>query len=229
MATGKKKLPTVELLNVPHYHQGAFDGLCSYYTGAMMLTTLYPDYSGILGKTRRKRTTKYMSDDPLISNYGSKETDTRIVLARWFYHGEYLTKVVAILNRLLSKDRKKTRFRCEHKGAWDNTFYKIIAESIDKGLPVMLGWSTPDYSDHAVLVTGYWEGRERWLLINDPGDDKHQISWDSLKYQNTSKFEIGLCRPETHSGYRPMKRVSEKQRDTVYSWNDNDYEEIDFS
>ena len=82
----------------------------------------------------------------------------------------------------------------------------MIAGSIDLGLSVMLGWSTPDYGNHAVLVTGYREGSEKWLLINDPAGDAHQISWDSLKQQKRENLEVGLCDPTTHVGYRPLKR-----------------------
>ena len=52
-------------------------------------------------------------------------------------------------------------------------------KSIDLGLPVILGWNTEDYGNHAVLVTGYWHGRDDWLLLNDPGGED-RISWPVL-------------------------------------------------
>ena len=64
----------------------------------------------------------------------------------------------------MRNEGRKTRFECRDETAHDNTFTDVVVGSIEKGLPVMLGWSTPDYGSHAVLVTGYWEGRERWLL-----------------------------------------------------------------
>ena len=94
----------------------------------------------------------------------------------------------------------------------------------------MLGWNTPDYGDHAVLVTGYWEGQEKWFYINDPGGD-YQVSWDSLKLQKTSKFEVGLCKPKSHTGHRPMKSISEKSSTEVYRWTTGGWRNIekDFS
>ena len=205
MSKRTKKLPSVELLNVPSYRQGTFDSLCAYYTAAMMLSTLFPEYAKRFGVTARERATKNLSDDPLIKNYSDE--DHRLILGRWFYQGEYVKKVTTILNTTMRSDGDSTRFSCQHETAHDNTFHKVIADSINVGLPVMLGWSTPDYGNHAVLVTGYWEGREKWFFINDPDSNTNQISWNSLKQQKTQKFEVGLCKPKTHVGYRPLKRI----------------------
>ena len=124
------------------------------------------------------------------------KTTPGLTLAKWFYQGAYVSKATTILNNIMRERGKPTRFRHQFESAHDNTFGDVIAGSINDGLPVMLGWNTPDYGNHAVLVTGYWEGRERWLLINDPAGDGNQISWDSLKQQKTAKFEVGLCKPE---------------------------------
>lgn len=199
----KKKLPHVKLLNVPCYRQGTFDGLCAYYTAAMMLSALFPEFAWRFGEAKGERTTKRLSDDPLIKNYSNE--DHRLILARWFYMGEYVKTATDILNKTMQSESKRTKFIFERKTAHDSTFRKLIAGSINDGLPVMLGWSTPDYGNHAVLVTGYWEGHERWLLVNDPGSGADQISWDSLMQQKREKFEVGLCDPESHHGYRPMK------------------------
>jgi hypothetical protein len=228
MSTRIRKLPRVELLNVPTYRQGTFDSLCVYYTAAMMLSALYPQYDTTrFGAAARQRATKNLSDDPLITNYGRE--DHRLILARWFYQGEHVRKAAAILNRIMQSDGKSTRFKCLDETAHDNTFRDVIAGSIDDGLPVMLGWNTPDYGNHAVLVTGYWEGREKWFLINDPMGDAHQISWDSLKQQRTQKFEVGLCKPETHSGYRPLKRYEAPRRGApiVNRWAGGEYKPLE--
>lgn len=99
-------MPRDELLNVSSYRQGTFDNLYAYYTAAMMLSTLFPEYTGRFGEAGRIRTTKMVSNDPIISNYGDK--DTRLVLARWFYHGEYISKATAILNKIMCADGRKT-------------------------------------------------------------------------------------------------------------------------
>ena len=194
-----------------------------------MLATLYPKYESSFNEPMSERTSKFFSDDPLLSNY-KKGEDVRLILARWFSQGEYIRRVTTILNNLMRKDKQQTRFRCQDETAHDNTFYDVIVGSIDDGLPVMLGWNTPDYGDHAVLVTGYWEGQEKWFYINDPGGD-YQVSWDSLKLQKTSKFEVGLCKPKSHTGHRPMKSISEKSSTEVYRWTTGGWRNIekDFS
>ena len=215
---GKRpRLPRVELLNVPHYTQGSFDSLCTYYTAAMMLSTVSPKHSVRLGKAATTKAAKRMSHDPIIQNYRDK--DHRLTLARWFYLGEYVEKAVEILNRVMDEDGSSTKFEFRPETAHENTFHEVVAGSIDLGLPVMLGWDTLDYGTHSVLVVGYWEGKERWFLINDPGGDS-QISWNSLKEQKLRKFEVGLCKPDTYEGIRPLKseQVDDHTSPTIYQW-----------
>ena len=208
MSKRKTKLDHVELLNVPCYRQGTFDSLCAYYTGAMMLSALFPQYGTQFGEAARQRTTKNVSDDPLVKHHPNNKDD-RLALARWFYMGEWIETVTKILNNIMEADGINTTFECQKKGAHPSTFSKTIAGSIDLGLPVMLGWATEDYGDHAALVTGYWEGAEKWLILNDPGG-MTEISWDSLKSQKKGKLDIGLCKPSTFHGARPMKWTSSR-------------------
>lgn len=74
-------------------------------------------------------------------------------------------------------------------------------------MPVILGWDTNDYGSHAVLVTGYWIGQEKWLITSDPGGG-HEVSWNSLKAQQERNglFEVGLC--SRHLGPRSMKSIT---------------------
>ena len=219
-----RKLPRVELLNVPSFHQGSFDSLCTYYSAAMMLAALFPEEWGEFGFGEgRERTTKKGSNDPLINFYSNE--DSRLILARWFYQGEYVKRAISILNKIMKEREIPTRFEYREETGHDNTFTDVIAGSIDAGLPVMLGWNTPDYGDHTVLVTGYWEGRERWLVINDPMDGADEMSWNSLKDQKTANFELGLCKPKTHKRYRPMKRAeaADGSPTTVGRWSANGY------
>ena len=187
MTKRRGKLPRVELLNVPSYRQGTFDSLCAYYSAAMMLSTLFPEYTRSFGEAARTRATRNVSDDPLISYYSNE--DDRLVLAKWFYQGAYISRTTTILNKIMRADRRRARFACRRESAHDNTFRDVIAGSIDQGLPVMLGWNTPDYGDHAVLVIGYWEGREKWFLINDPAGGAKEMSWvrSSSRKRRSSK------------------------------------------
>lgn len=163
MSRKMQRLPRVELLGIPSYRQGSFDSLCTYYTAAMMLSALFPgaDFIRSFGESARERASKYLSNDPLITHYGGE--DHRLVLARWFYQGEFVRKATTILNKVMRAEEQQTRFACQRESAHDNTFRDVIAGSIDEGLPVMLGWNTLDYGNHTVLATGYWEGRERWF------------------------------------------------------------------
>ena len=153
--------------------------------------------------------------DPFIAHYGWE--DNRRVLARWFYHGEDIEKVVKILNSIMSFDEAKTRFECVELTRHDRTFDTTIVDSIDEGLPVMLGWNTEDYGCHAVLVTGYWIGKEKWLTIRAPAGSE-EVSWNSLKAQQDGrgKFEVGFCM--RHLGPRPMKSVTKDETPVVYQW-----------
>lgn len=108
----------VELLSVPRFGQGSFDSLCAYYTGAMMLATLFPEYETQFGRAML-RTTKYMSLDPMISNYSAE--DNRHILGRWYYHGETIDKVVKILNAVMRGDARSTRFECRSLSRREST------------------------------------------------------------------------------------------------------------
>lgn len=187
----------------------------------MMLVSLFPEYESKFGRLRGVNLVTRGSNDPIFSNHRGR--DLQKVLATWFYKGEYVTESTRTLNRLMVErtDNTTTSFDCLSKTKRDSTF-NMIVDSIDVGLPVMMGLSTPDYGDHTVLIRGYWEGKEKWLLINDPGVGETEVSWDSLKNQKKGKFEIGICKPNTHRGYRPMKRITrgsdERQRTTIERW-----------
>ncbi len=228
----------VQLLSIPCYQQGHFDGLCAYYTGAMMLAALYPQFDREFGELTRRPSGRGRRrvEDPLIRLYKGDYrkpragSDDRYVLARWYYEGEYLETVKNTLNRVMKEEGYKTRFDCEKRTAHDSTF-RNIASSIDEGLPVMLGWHTEDFGNHAVLVTGYWHGKNDWLLINDPGGDQ-QICWQNLKRDKKENFEVVTCNPEKHRGPRPDMVVTEGGEDTIYRWTPvpeggTDYMELD--
>ena len=198
----------VELLNVPHYRQGQFDGLCLYYAGAMMLASLYPRYSWNFGELVRKPGMRNKAHDPIFRHYAGEYreekpgSDDRYVLARWFFEGAHVTELSNTLNNCIKQSGETTRFHAREKKTNKATFF-AIAESIDVGLPVLLGWNTKDYGNHAVLVIGYWHGKDDWLLFNDPSGDT-QISWQVLGRAAKGKLEVLKCRPKTHAGPRSL-------------------------
>ena len=214
----------VERLNVPNYKQGEFDSFCTYYPGAMMLATLFPVYAADFGSSG-ERTTKRMSNDPIIRNYSN--ADHRRILARWFYLGEWIKKLVEILNAIMEGDGRETAFAYRRGNPSSDNTLRTIVESINEGLPVMLGWDAEDHGCHAVLVTGYMMGKEEWLITNGPNGGNDEISWCSLKAQQDRRFEVGLC--THHVGPRPMKCKTSSQGETptIHQWTkDEEYEVI---
>ena len=94
----KSELCSVELLNVPHYRQGSFDCLCSYYAGAMMLCTFFPKYELQLGKLKGEYVSRSATHDPFIKYSPHSREDQRLFLAKWFYDGLRIQDVTRILN-----------------------------------------------------------------------------------------------------------------------------------
>lgn len=212
-----------ELLNVPLYAQGHYDGLCTYYSTAMMLAALYPSFARDFGQMNRRRGGRRGSarrggrvTDPIIRHYPRRTRTDRDILAEWFYEGEYLSRACEILNRIMLEEGHATWFEYERKTARDGTFERI-SNSIDEGLPVMLGWSTEDFGDHAVLVTGYWHGKKDWFLLNDPGGDT-EVCWQNLQEDKKSNFEVVTCNSGSHQGPRPDKVVSKRGGETIFRW-----------
>lgn len=166
-----------------------------------------------------------MSNDPIIRNYSNE--DHRRILARWFYLGEWIEKLVEILNATMESDGRETEFAYRKGNPSSDSTLRTIVESINDGLPVMLGWNAEDYGCHAVLVTGYMMGKEEWLITNDPGGGNREIGWNSLKAQQDRRFEVGLC--THHIGPRPVKCTTARQGETptIYQWTkDEEYEVI---
>ena len=113
----QNNIECVQLLNVSQYRQGEFDGLCVYYVGAMMLSSLYPRYSEQFGDLARKKGTRNRADDPLIRYYDGEYRearpglDDRYVLARWFFEGETVNALCSTLNNIMEADNESTRFQ----------------------------------------------------------------------------------------------------------------------
>ena len=188
-----------------------------------MLASLYPRFSRDFGELVKKSGLRKRAHDPLIRHYVGEYRaarpgkDDRYVLARWFFEGEYVTALSETLNNVMKESNEGTRFDSHDRDASSETFW-AIAKSIDNGLPVILGWNTADYGNHAVLVTGYWHGVDDWLLLNDPGGDT-EISWQVLRKAVEDKLDVLTCIPKTHFGPRPDKAVTSKnERVEFHRW-----------
>jgi hypothetical protein len=195
----------VELLNIPDYRQGTHDSLCTYYSCAMLLATIHPEYQSSFGVGERRKKAGLVVDDPFIKHFprDSVNTTPDKALASWFYGGAYLKTAHRLLNRVMRKNGHRTRFLYEDETKHDNTF-DVIADSIDLGLPVVISWDTEDFGAHTVLVRGYEVGQLHWFLLRDPGGDE-RIAWESLKKTMTSRMGVLRVHPERHDGLRPDK------------------------
>jgi hypothetical protein len=171
----------------------------------MLLATLHPEYQSKFGVGNRRRKAGLVVEDPLIKNFtrDSVNTSTDKALASWFYGGSHLSTAKRLLNRIMRKDEHRTRFLHDEETKHNNTF-DVIANSIDQGLPVLIGWNTGDFGDHTVVVRGYEINQLHWFLLRDPGGDE-RISWESLKATMTARMEVLRVDPETHVGLRPDK------------------------
>ena len=178
----------VELLNVQFYNQGSFDSLCTYYAGAMMLATLFPEYAEKFGKSRINiNMVRAITDDPFIIHHPGNsdllgEASDKIILAEWFYCGKSVKTMVEILKKTIEADKFDIMgANIVFDNPRKNETFKVISDSIENGLPVILGWDTEDMGDHTVLVTGYRYGYEQWLKIHDPSAyGPMEMNWNLL-------------------------------------------------
>lgn len=186
--------------------------MCAYYAGAMMLASLYPRFAMQFGEPVNKRGTRRRAEDPMIRHYTGEYRkarpgkDDRYILARFYYEGQYVEDVGKTLNNVMEHANATTRFVFNSRKVTEKTLLGI-ANSVERGLPVLIGWESTDYGNHAVLVKGYWHGDDDWLLLNDPGGEA-RISWQALRSAGSAELEVVRCDPRTHRGPRPDKALT---------------------
>lgn len=214
----KPRADRSELLNIPDYRQGTHDCLCTYYSCAMLLATIHPQYQEHFGVGSRRKKAGLVVEDPLIKYFqrDSVNTTPDKSLASWFYGGAHLHKAHQLLNRIMRKEGHRTRFTYIEETKHDNTFDNI-ADSIEQGLPVLVGWNTQDFGDHTVLVRGYEVGQQHWFLLRDPGGNE-RVSWESLKATMTTRMGVLRINPERHDGLRPDKLTSKNHERRLERW-----------
>lgn len=214
----KKRADKVELLNIPDYRQGTHDALCTYYSCAMLLATIHPEYQSSFGVGERRRKAGLVVDDPLIRYFprDSVNTTPEKAIASWFYGGAHIKTAHRLLNRVMRRDGHRTRFIYAEETKHDNTF-EVVADSIDGGLPVVIGWDTEDFGAHTVLVRGYEIGQLHWFLLRDPGGDE-RISWESLKKTMNSRMCVLRVHPGRHDGLRPDKLTLRDSESLLERW-----------
>lgn len=212
----RKRYLSVELLGVPNYYQGSHDSLCIYYTAAMLLATLHPEYQDLFGRGARRRRVGLKVEDPLIKNFPGSQKIPKEVLSSWFYGGAYLKDACAALKATMKEDCLDTKFKYRLYNHTMGTF-DFIAENIDQGLPVMIGCNTVDFGVHCALVVGYRKADRYWLVLHDPTRGYDEVCWEVLK--DIDKSRLAVVNVEDHDGPRPdCLTVDEKGQKQIDRW-----------
>lgn len=213
----RKRYRSVELLGVPNYYQGSHDSLCTYYAAAMLLATLHPEYHDLFGRGARRQRVGLKVEDPLIKNFpGSKQIPKDQVLSSLFYGGAYLKDIYTALKATMREGGLDTKFKRKLYNRSQNTF-DFIAENIDNGLPIMIGWNTIDFGVHCALVIGYRIAARQWLVLHDPSCGNDEVCWEVLKDIDRSRHE--LISVEYHDGPRPDLLTEDKKgQKQIHRW-----------
>src|SRR5271168_5045620 len=105
-----KRPQAVTLLGLPAYRQGTHDALCTLYSAAILLATLFPEYETEFGQGHRHRGPLGTVRDPLIDCARTRKHDAEATVGRWFFDGLTIRKACALLNRVVRRDGHRTRF-----------------------------------------------------------------------------------------------------------------------
>jgi hypothetical protein len=178
----------------------------------MLLATLHPSYQVYFGRGARYRRVGLKVKDPLIRNFPgpAKESDDH-VLSSWFYSGASLQNACKALKATMKKGHLDTLFRHKLCNNIMST-YKIIANNIDNGFPVMIGWNTVDFGVHCVLVVGYRIADRHWLIVHDPAIGYEEVCWEVLGDIDKERLELVIV--ESHNGLRPDRLTEHKDGST---------------
>ena len=218
------------LQNIPYYTQGDHDGLCVYYSAAMLLVTLFPELHVEFGEGTRRRKVGFVTTDPLIAGLAAQRKESpEKTLADWHWRGHSLREILRVLNRIAVErsGHKEYRKLFQYFGRgtqWDANENRIRA-SIEVGLPVTLAWKTRDLGSHCVLVYGFTTGAKggTWLHTRDPGGGK-DVFWETLEKVSDGSPELiipdGLVwqdmRPDALSYYtKPAGKIVDRQ---LFRW-----------
>jgi hypothetical protein len=190
---------TVRLTGITHRQQGAHDSLCAYYSAAMLLCALRPEFEEQFDSPRVDR-------DPLFANLPRRRgRPLERVVTDWLTSGVHLAQLCRSLNAAC---RGRTRFRFK-KGA---VAVEWLRQQVDHGLPCILGWESREMGNHTSLVVGYdrlARSRSRWLRLLDPIRSQDSLEWGQLARLATAPLEVVWC--ERHDGVRPDKLTVQRR------------------
>jgi hypothetical protein len=208
----------VELLGIPRYTQGDHDSLCTYYACTMMLETIFPEARLLFGKGRIQPGPASLSiEDPVFAEHSDyRNASNRYYLtSRWFFDGMQISDALKAMNRYAFEVAKvNDLFFVQEDRTFSDKSFNRIKESIDKGLPILMGWWSTEFGEHTVVVSGYRESPDKFLLLRDPGSMK-EVSWERLQKTRTDRFDLafvdatvfdklGRPRPDKSTTVRPL-------------------------
>src|SRR4030067_2132319 len=129
------------LLGVPHYQQGAADGLCVYYAMAMVLVALYPEYYMTINEPPR-----YKRGSPIflmLKELVQNDKNFNEEVGKWYFNGMKMTDATRLLNHLSRKHHKSTRktdhfIRYKFKGMKRICSVDNICKALSAHLPVII-------------------------------------------------------------------------------------------
>lgn len=197
------------LQNIPSFRQGDHDGLCVYYSAAMLLVTLFPEMTTELGEGTRRPGTGFVTTDPLIAGLALQRNEApEKVLADWHWRGLNLKDVFPVLNRIAVERSGRRAYRRLFayfgRGKQWEANERRLRGSIEAGLPAMLGWQTRDLGRHCVLVFGFSDGVKggTWFHTRDPGGGG-DLLWQTLEAVSEGSPELILAQADLWEDMRP--------------------------
>jgi hypothetical protein len=197
----KARRTTVRLTGIAQRSQGTHDSLCAYYSAAMLLCALRPEYD-------EQFDAAHVGLDPLFGNLPrTRGTSVEGAVAEWLASGVRLDSLARALDRAgaTGKSRARTRFVYRRATRGDDTV-DFLRRQIDRGLPCILGWESRELGDHTSLVVGYdrYAGStSQWLRLADPIRTQALIEWGQLRALAKARLELIVC--TAHDGVRPDK------------------------
>jgi hypothetical protein len=190
---------TVRLTGIAQRSQGTHDSLCAYYSAAMLLCALRPEFD-------EQFDAAHVELDPLFGNLPrARGRSVESAVAEWLTSGVRLDALCRALNRAGAAGPARTRFVYRRAPRSDETA-DFLRRQVDLGLPCILGWESRELGDHTSLVVGYERYRQspsQWLRLVDPIRTQELIEWGQLRALAKARLELIVC--SAHDGVRPDK------------------------
>ena len=193
---------TVRLTGIAQRSQGTHDSLCAYYSAAMLLCALRPEFD-------EQFDAAHVGLDPLFGHLPrARGTSVEGAVAEWLTSGVRLDALARALDRACAaavENPARTRFVYRRATRGDDTV-DFLRRQIDLGLPCILGWESRELGDHTSLVVGYdrYAGSaSQWLRLADPIRTQELIEWGQLRALAKARLELIVC--TAHDGVRPDK------------------------